>query len=332
MTPKILRVLLIEDNAADVELIKVLLSESEDIRCEVIVAPGLDDGIRLLSDQNFGCILLDLDLPDSTGFETFSKLWEKSPNIPMVIITSLRDEKIALKAVSGGAQDYLTKDMLNGGFLLRVIVHAIARKRAEIKLKDSYVNLQKVFKETIDALSLVIETRDPHTAGHQKRVSKLVTAIAREMKLSADQTDHLEMAAIIHDVGKIIVPPEILQKPSKLDIKEMEIIRTHPQAALDILKKIDFPSFITQIIYQHHERIDGSGYPEGIAGSAILLESKILAVADVVEAMCADRSYRPAPGLEMALGEIESKKNTLYDLRVVDACVNLFKEKKFKFD
>ncbi len=331
MTIKHLCVLLIEDNTGDIELIKVLISEITDVRIEIVTADRLETGMHLSSNRNIGCILLDLDLPDSTGQETFSKLWEKVPNIPIVILTSLRDEETALKAVSEGAQDYLTKETLNSALLLRVIEHAIARKRAEIKLKESFEKLQKVFKETIDALVLLIETRDPYTAGHQKRVSELSKAIAVEMKLSAEQISHMEMAAIIHDVGKIIVPPEILQKPARLDPKEMEIIRAHPQAALDILKKIDFPSFITRIIYQHHERIDGSGYPEGIAGNAILLESKILAVADVVEAMCADRSYRPAPGLEKALDEITSKKNTLYDPQVVDTCVQLFKEKNFRF-
>jgi putative nucleotidyltransferase with HDIG domain len=205
------------------------------------------------------------------------------------------------------------------------------RHQAEEQLRLTMENLRKAMGATIQTLALTVETRDPYTAGHQKRVTTLARAIANEMVLPKTQIDGIRMAGVIHDIGKISVPAEILSKPAKLSDLEMGLIRTHSQAGYDILKDIDFPWPIARIILEHHERMDGSGYPHGITGNDILIESRILAVADVVEAIASYRPYRPALGLDHALEIISKGSGTLYDANVVTTCIKLFHEKGFTF-
>jgi putative nucleotidyltransferase with HDIG domain len=176
----------------------------------------------------------------------------------------------------------------------------------------------------------MVEVKDPYTAGHQRRVTDLARAIATEMGLKKNQIEGIRTAGVIHDIGKIIVPSEILTKPSQLTEAEFEIIKTHPKVGYDILRDKEFPWPIAQIVYQHHERMDGSGYPLGISGPEILMEARVLAVADVVEAMASHRPYRPALGLDKALEEISKGKGQLYDPEVVDACLKIFKEKRYE--
>ena len=205
-------------------------------------------------------------------------------------------------------------------------------KEAETKLQRSFKKLRNALEGTIDAMSLVIEMRDPYTAGHQKRVTDLAVAIASELDFSADKIEGIRMAGLIHDIGKISVPAEILAKPGSINEKEFALIMDHPQVGYDILKAIEFPWPVAQIVRQHHERMDGSGYPQGLRGEDILLEARILAVADVVESIATYRPYRPALGLKKALKEISEQKNVLYDAQVVDACLKLYSENRFKFD
>ncbi|MEE9389953.1 MAG: HD domain-containing phosphohydrolase [Candidatus Aminicenantaceae bacterium] len=206
------------------------------------------------------------------------------------------------------------------------------RKKAEGELKESFEKLQKSFEGTINALVSALETRDPYAANHQKRVTKLACAIAREMDLSKDQIDGLRLAGPVHDVGKLRIPADILTKPYRLSQFEFVIVKMHPQMGYEILKEVEFPYPVAQIVLQHHERTDGSGYPEGLKGEKTLLEARIMGVADVVEAMSSYRSYRPALGTCLALKEITKDKGILYDAVVVDACLKLFYEKKFKFE
>lgn len=206
------------------------------------------------------------------------------------------------------------------------------RKLAEEGLRQGLVQLRTTLKAAIDSLSSAIEMRDPYTAGHQERVTRLARAIAREMGLAEERVEAVEVAAIIHDIGKLYVPAEILSKPTKLTDLEYAMIKMHAQAGYTILSKIDFPWPIAQIVHQHHETINGSGYPQGLAGKDILLEAKILCVADVVEAMSSHRPYRPALGISLALDEIAQKRGILYDREVVDACLRLFRVEHFKFD
>jgi putative nucleotidyltransferase with HDIG domain len=185
---------------------------------------------------------------------------------------------------------------------------------------------------TIQAMALTVEVRDPCTSGHQRRVANLARAIAGEMGMETDLVEGIHVAGLIHDLGKISVPAEILSKPTKLTGIEFGLIKVHPQAGYDILKEIEFQGPVAQIICQHHERLDGSGYPAALKGAEICREARVLAVADVVEAIVSHRPYRPAKGIDTALGEISEKRGILYDPQVVDACLRLFREKGFRFE
>jgi putative nucleotidyltransferase with HDIG domain len=204
-------------------------------------------------------------------------------------------------------------------------------KLSEVKIQKSYEKLKTALDSTIQAITKIVESRDPFTSGHQERVARLATSIAEAMGLSGELVASINMAATLHDVGKINVPAEILSKPGKLSKIEIGLIRTHPEVGYDILKPIEFPFNISQIVLQHHERMDGSGYPIGVNGENILLESRILAVADVVESMASHRPYRPACGIEKALEEITLQRGILYDEAVVDTCIKIFKENLFAF-
>jgi PAS domain S-box-containing protein/putative nucleotidyltransferase with HDIG domain len=216
---------------------------------------------------------------------------------------------------------------------IECIFHNISeRKKAELGLQASVEKLRKALAGTIQAMALTVETRDAYTAGHQRRVTNLARSIAQEMGMNENDVDGLRMAGVIHDLGKISVPGEILNKPGKLTNLEFDLIKIHPQTGFDILKNIDFQWPIAQIVLQHHERLDGSGYPHGLRGEDILQEAKILAVSDVVEAMSSHRPYRATLGIDMALEEITKNKNLLYDADIVDTAVDLFTNKDFQFN
>ena len=214
---------------------------------------------------------------------------------------------------------------------LNFLVDITERRLSEEKLVKSYASLKKTLNDAIDTMAKIVETRDPYTAGHQQRVADLATAIAREMKLEDTRIDQLRMAAVIHDIGKLYVPSDILSKPGKISDVEFSLIKTHPQSGYDIVKGMDFPCNVAKAVLQHHERLDGSGYPNQLKGEDTLLEAKILAVADVIEAMASHRPYRPALGINKALEEISNNKGKIYDPDVVDACLELFKSGKFEF-
>jgi putative nucleotidyltransferase with HDIG domain len=215
----------------------------------------------------------------------------------------------------------------------RQLQDAIAKRaRTEGKLKRGVDRLKKSLEKSIIAIAAVTEIRDPFTAGHQRRVAKLACAIAADIGLPRSKHERLRLAAIVHDIGKINIPTEILIKPTHLSDPEFSLIEAHPQIGHDILHGIDYSRPIAQIVLQHHELLDGTGYPQGLSGDEIMLEARILAVADVVEAMAAHRPYRPAHGIGSALEEILHNRGTLYDHEVVDACVRVFYESKFSFE
>ena len=206
------------------------------------------------------------------------------------------------------------------------------RKSAEKTIRDGIVRLSKNLEEAVISLASAFEMKDPYTAGHQRRVTEIVSAIALEMQIDQDRLQGLRLASLVHDIGKINVPAEILSKPGKISAPEFELIRTHSEAGYNILKNINFPWPISRIVLQHHERMDGSGYPNGLSGQEILLEARIIAVADVIEAMATHRPYRASLGIEKALEEIEKNRERLYDKDVVDICLHLFRSGKFRLE
>jgi len=207
----------------------------------------------------------------------------------------------------------------------------LSRKQTDEKLQMSIEEIKKTLEEIIQVLIATSEKRDPYTAGHQERTTKLAIAIAGEIGLSEEQIKSISVAGMVHDIGKISIPSEILNKPSKLTETEMDLIRIHPQAGYELLENISFPWPVAEIVLHHHERMNGSGYPNSLVGKDIPLEARILAVADVVEAMASHRPYRAAHPLDVALNEVYQNRDTLYDPDVVDACLKLFNEKHFSF-
>jgi PAS domain S-box-containing protein len=212
----------------------------------------------------------------------------------------------------------------------RGILRDITEHRHTQELQERFNLMRRMLGQTIHALSIAFELRDPFTAGHHRRVSDLSRSIATQLKLSRDAIDGIRISGSIHDIGKISIPSEILNKPGKLSNIEFMMVKTHPEIGYNILKNIDFPWPVAQTVHQHHERIDGSGYPQGLTGNEIIMEARIMAVADVVEAMASHRPYRRAIGITEALNEVETNKGILYDRDVADACLDLFRARGYK--
>jgi putative two-component system response regulator len=330
---KDIRVLVVDDHQVVREGLKHLLGHEEDIE---IVGQCASSGEALskLGILRPNVILMDIKMPEVDGIQLTHLITQKTPACNVIMLT-LYEEYIS-EAIKAGARGYLLKDSkreeitdairrVHRGQL--VIGESIKRARimgcpANGPLRKTE-NTRTIFEEIIQAMASTVELRDPYTAGHQRRVTQLAVAIANQMCLTGEQVCGLRLASLVHDIGKTKIPVEILTTPLKLTGAEYSIIKTHPTVAYEILKTIDFPLPIAKIVYQHHERIDGSGYPEGVTGEAIILESKILAVADVVEAMSSYRPYRPAIGMDKALEEISDNKGNLYDPGVVDACIEI---------
>lgn len=220
----------------------------------------------------------------------------------------------------------------NGKVKVAVFVEDISKRMSvEAELKLSFWKMQKTIESTVYAIAKMVEKRDPYTAGHQERVAYLATAIAEKMGLAESVVNSVHMAAIIHDVGKMYIPAEILSKPGQLSDPEFNMIKTHATYAADILGEIEFPWPVVDTVIQHHERFDGSGYPSGLKGEEIIQEARIIAVADVVEAMASHRPYRPSLGIESAINEIKSYSGTRYDPTVVKACLDMYNNSEFDF-
>ncbi|MBW2028444.1 MAG: HD domain-containing protein [Deltaproteobacteria bacterium] len=264
------------------------------------------------------------------------------------MVTALDDPAFAEAALEIGAYGYIIKPFKPNEVVINV-ANALRRRMLEIQsrnyreelertveertkaLRLALKNVQRSMEGVIHAMALTIETRDPYTAGHQARVTRLAVSIGQELNLSPKEIEGIRMAGMIHDVGKIAVPAEILSKPGDLTDIEFSLIKTHPTVGYHILKDIDFPYPIAQIVLQHHERLDGSGYPKGASGDQILIQAKIIAVADVVEAMASHRPYRPSLGVDKALWEIGENRGVLYDPEVAELCIRLIRDKGFSF-
>lgn len=263
------------------------------------------DDIKLLKEKRIGKEMLSV-----TEFRIMAKSGEEKVVEANTVIIGRNGEK---------------KEM---GILRDISV----RKKIEEERAQNFERSKRNLEETINALALAVEMRDPYTAGHQKRVTQLACAIAEEMDLPEEKIEGIRMAGAIHDVGKVLIPAEILSRPGLLSKIDFSMIQIHPKVGYDILKTIEFPYPVAQIVLQHHERMNGSGYPEGLTGKKILLEARVLGVADVVEAISSRRPYRAALGTKRALNEVYKKRGILYEPEAVDACLRLFIEKGFKFN
>lgn len=288
-------------------------------------------------------VLLDVRMPEMDGFEVCRRLkaQPETRDVPVIFVSAVSETDEKVHGFKIGAVDFVTKPYQRDELLARVRTHLeLNRLRNHLEdlveertaeLRESEQKLKTSLLDSITALAAIVEMRDPYTAGHQRRTAQLAIAIAKELQLPAEQVEGIHLAGVVHDVGKIRVPAEILTKPGKLTGLEFSIIKEHAQSGYEILSNIDFPWPIAEIVLQHHERLDGSGYPRALDNGKTLLEAKILAVADVVESMMSHRPYRPALGIDSALDNIALNKGTLFDSAVVEACIRLFREQDFTF-
>ena len=282
------------------------------------------DALAVLEKESVDAVITDIAMPGMDGIELTETIKRRYDADVIMMTGYFKDLKYG-DAIAKGASDFLQKPFEHGEFAIR-LKRVLKERQMTKALNKNLEKMTVILDGVINALSYTVEARDPYTAGHQKRVTAIAAAIAKELQLSPDQVRAIEMAGMIHDLGKIAIPAEILSKPGRISETEFNLLKIHPQVGYDILKDIRFSMPIADIVLQHHERINGQGYPRSLEGSEILLEARIIAVADVVEAMSSHRPYRPALGLDKALDEIKKNKGTLYDPDVVDACCRIMED------
>ena len=356
-------ILVVDDEEAILDIMTIVLArEGYDLH----TASSAEEGLKKLREiPDLSLIISDQIMPGMTGVEFLEQALSIRPDAQRVLLTGFTDTDAIINAINKGRihlyiskpwrkeellytinqllakaelvmenkrLDELVKKQnaelveLNRDLEAKVRLKTIDLDRRAEELKASYEKIQMILDGTVLAMSRIVESRDPYTAGHQQQVTQIASIIAEKISLPPDRVEAIRISAALHDIGKISVPSEILTKPSRLTDLERELVKTHSQNAYDILKAIDFPYTIADIILQHHERMDGSGYPQGLKGEEILLEARIVAVADVLEAMSAHRPYRPALGIEAAMEEITRHRGLLYDENVVDACLEIYRE------
>jgi len=332
---------------------------------EVVTAKDGLEALDKLKKESMDMIISDILMPRMDGFQFCRecKKDDRLKKIPFIFYTATyTSKKDGEFALSLGAEKYIRKPaelkvFLNilkevikkhkkGGLIApeeliekeEIYLNEYSKRLIE-KLEKKVLDLEKsekqikhLFEDVILTIGKITEMKDPYTDGHQQRISQLAVAIAKELNLPQDKIEGIRIAALLHDLGKISIPTDILNKPVKLSEIEYNLIKDHPQVGYNILKSINFSYPVLKIILQHHERLNGSGYPQGLKSEDILLEAKIIGVADVVEAMSSFRPYRPALGIDKALEEITQNKGILYDPETVDVCCKLFKEEKFKLE
>lgn len=362
-------ILIVDDEKSILNAFKrILADEDYDVH---VTNNGADGLKKLRSAKKpYSLIICDQRMPEMNGVEFFSQVKDIFPDAVRILLTGYADSDSIIEAINkGGVHLYFTKPWHEEEILLHIrqslskveilrenkrLIELIKEKNEELtelnkslekkalektkdlivqteKLKESYRKSQVILDGIVRTLSKIIETRDPYTAGHEDQVARIACKIAREMKLTDDQISFIHIAATLHDIGKISIPSEILTKPNTLNDLEKEIIKTHCRVANDVLANIEFPYPVAEIIYQHHERMDGSGYPRGLRGEQIALEARIIGVADVIDAMASYRPYRPALGVDAAIDEIIKFRGIAYDSKVVDACLKVYQRSSGNF-
>jgi putative two-component system response regulator len=333
-------VLIVDDNPTNIDLLVNTLKDSYRLGIAKDGAKALEYAAKHLPDL----VLLDIMMPGMDGYEVCRRLKDDpaTARIPVIFITAMTETVNKTKGFELGAVDYITKPFHAAEVCARIRTHlsleemrgqlASQNEILEKQVAEKTAQIRDMLNASIHSMALMVEVRDPYTAGHQQRVSRLACAIARKLGLSADTIEGIRIAGILHDVGKIRIPVSILSRAGELLPAEYEMLKIHSQISYDLLKDIPFPWPVAQVALQHHERLDGSGYPQGLTGDAILPEAKILTVADVVEANSSFRPYRPANGIGYALEKLAMKKGKQYDAAAVEACQDLFASGEFSFN
>lgn len=319
-------VLVVDDEESILKMAqRLVLQEGYDC---LVASNGLE-AVKIMEETDVDVVVTDITMPIMDGIELTKQIKEKY-SADVIMMTGYFRDLSYEHAVTKGAKDFIQKPFSTKEFQIR-INRVVRERETNAELKKSLERMNEIVDGVINSLSSTVDARDPYTAGHQKRVAKLAIEIARSMGFSETGITSIRMAGVLHDLGKIAIPAEILSKPSILSDIEFNLIKSHPQVGYDILKNINFPTPVALIVYQHHERLDGSGYPLGLSGDDILPAAKILMVADVVEAMSSHRPYRPGLGIDKALAEIEKNSGRFYDPDAVDACLKIMAG-NFKFD
>ena len=319
----VLTILILEDHDDDRFLLERALRQAR-IRFTSKWVHNRRDFIAALELSAPEVILADCHLPDINAVDALEIARRLRPEVPIVFVTGGLSDEQAAGLLRGGAQDYVLKDRL--ARLGPAVVAAYERSRALALRCEDAKRVKDALLGTIEAIARTVEMRDPYTAGHQTRVAQIAVAIGREAGMSQEQLEGLRLGAQVHDIGKIYVPAEILCRPGRLTRAEYELIKSHPQVGYDIVKDIAFPWPVAQMVLQHHERLDGSGYPRGLKGDEILPEAMVIAVADVLESMVSHRPYRPGLGLAAAMKEIVGKRDVHFPGAVVDACIRVVEQ------
>ena len=332
-------VLIVDDNATNIDLLVSTLKAENRLG----IAKNGPNAIAHAAKNKPDLILLDIMMPEMDGFEVCRRLKgdPETADIPVIFITAMGEPVNKTSGFELGAVDYITKPFHAEEVKSRVRTHlslagmrrqlAFHNERLEKEVERKTAEIREILNASIHAMSLMVEIRDPYTAGHQQRVAQLACAMARKMGMAGDDIEGLRFAGILHDVGKIRIPVAILSRSGELLDAEYEMLKIHPLVSYEILKEIPFPWPVARMALQHHERIDGSGYPHGLTGDQILPGSKILAVADAMEANSSFRPYRPANGIDAAIKRLARQKGISYDADAVDACLALFREDAFAF-
>lgn len=332
-------VLIVDDSPANIDMLVDALSDE----CRIGAARNGELALTFARRNPPDLIILDVVMPGLSGFEVCEELKNnpETREIPVIFITALENADEKTKGFRSGGVDYIVRPFHMEEVRARVKNHLSLRhmqialhqrnEELETKVKEQTSALRNLLTSTIYGMARAFESRDPYTAGHQQRVAALACSIANELGLSEKQFKTIEYASILHDIGKIRIPVSILTRTGPLLGAEMEMLKVHPEVGFNILKDIPFPWPIAEVVRQHHEKLDGSGYPSGLKNGNILFEARVITVADVTEAKSSYRPYRPALGIDNALDEIESKRGILYDSEVVDSCLRLFRKKGFVF-
>ena len=325
------KVLFVDDDLNLLDGLRRKFSRIFDVR----TAPGAGEALRMLSESGpVDVIVSDVRMPGMDGITLLSRVRELYPDIVRIILTGHADLQNALDAVNGCKAFRILSKPCPADEMKLALDSAMDQARlVQSQLELAVLRKHKQALEgVIIGFSRLVETRDPYTAGHQRKVAELAVAIGGDMGFGLDRLTGIRLAAQVHDIGKIGVPMEYLNKPGKLTDLEFAIIKQHPVLGHEILAPIDSPWPISRFVLEHHERLNGSGYPGGLSGEAICIEARVLAVADTVDAMTSNRPYRPGRGLESALAEIENNQGTLFEPEAVKACLRLFRKKGFRLN
>lgn len=328
----------------DTELMKSLVvlyvEDEEEVRealarylrrrfAKVDTAENGQEGLEKFKQNHYDIVITDVRMPIMDGLEMAKKIKEITEDMPVIVVTAFNETDYFMRAIEIGIDRYVKKPV-DTDVLFDAIYKGTRVHFQQKTIDQGRKRMLDLLEQTVSTLARAIEMRDPYTDGHQKRVAYLSVAIAEELNLSEDSIHGIRLAALIHDIGKINIPLEILSRPGKLDATEFELIKRHPAAGYDVVGDINFPWPIRQIILEHHEKYNGTGYPAGLKGEEILLEARIICVADVVEAMASHRPYRPGLGMDAAIAEIKANSGTLFDPLVVDACVKVIEKNKIQ--